>query len=184
MTRRPVEWAGISLLQFSMPVVPGAEISTPLVDADDSGPGNFSFEHYTKPTIVRIVGTLVVQLNQTGLTVDNYGYRYLLGLMCADEDKGPGRLDEELGHPWLWMAFGHVFRPQVRALIPIGNAAGTQTVPINDFGKPLHEHTLNIKSMRKVPRDCELRLVMHCMTVGPGAAAPHISGFVRCLIKE
>jgi len=184
MPRRPVEWAGKSLLQFAMPVVPGAEISTPIVDADASGPGNFSFEHYTRPTIVRIVGHLEVQLNQTATTVDNYGYRYLLGMMCADEDKGPGRLDEELGHSWLWMAYGTLIRPQVRSTIPIGNAAGTQVVAINDFGKPLQSHTLNIKSMRKVPRDCELRLVMHCMSVGPGVSAPHISGFIRCLIKE
>ncbi len=181
--RRPVEWAGRAFSTFFLPTTAGTELDLVIVDADESGPGNFSFEHYTQPTIVRIVGELTVQMNQTGTTVDNYGIRYLLGLMCADEDKAPGRLDEELGHSWLWMGAGTLIRPQFRSEIPIGNAAGSQTVQTNDFGQPLKSHTLDIRSMRKVRRDCELRLVLHTQTI-TGTVSPHISGFIRCLIKE
>jgi len=186
MARRPVEWAGRAFDRFTMPITIGSELDLVIVDADASGPGNFSFEHYTKPTIVRIIGKLTVQMNQTGTVVENYKYRYLLGLMCADEDKAPGRLDEELGHSWLWMASGTVFRPKFRVTIPIGNAAGSQVVETNDFGHPIIEHILDVKSMRKVPRDCELRLVMHCVdiSIAGAAVAPHITGFLRCLIKE
>ena len=182
MTRRPVEWAGRAFSVQTMPKVAGTESDLVIVDADEAGPNNFSFEHYTRPTIVRIVGSLIVQLNQAGTGVDNYSFRYLLGLMCADEDKGPGRLDEELGHSWLWMGVGHLHRPQFVNRIP-DNAGGSLQVNTNDYGAPTRTHVLNIKSMRKVPRDCELRLVMHCMTVN-GDIDPHVTGFVRCLIKE
>ena len=184
MTRRPVEWAGRAFDRFSMPTTIGNETTLAIVDADAAGPLNFSFEHYTRPTIVRIVGSLTVQLNQTGSAVENFKYRYLLGLMCADQDKPAGRLDEELGHSWMWMAHGTLIRPKVRSTISIGNAAGSQTVETNFFGNPLKSHELNVKAMRKVPRDCELRLVLHCMDISVPTVAPHISGFVRCLIKE
>jgi hypothetical protein len=169
-----------------MPTTIGSESKIVIVDADAAGPGNFSFEHYTKPTIVRIVGNLTIQLNQSGSVVENYKYRYLLGLMCADEDKAAGRLDEELGHSWLWMASGTVIRPKFNVNIPVGNAGGTQNVQTNDFGSPLMVHSVNVKSMRKVARDCELRLVLHCqdISVAPANVAPHITGFLRCLIKE
>ena len=183
MTRRPVEWAGVAFSASTMPKIAGTESDLVIVDADEAGPGNFSFEHYTRPTIVRIVGSLIVQLNQAGTGVDNYSFRYLLGIMCADEDKAPGRLDEELGHSWMWMAVGHLHRPQFVARIPIGNAAGSQQVNTNDYGAPTRTHVLNIKAMRKVGRDCELRLVLHCLSVN-GDIDLHITGFVRCLIKE
>ena len=184
MSRRPVEWAGKHFNQVGLPTVAGTEADIPIVDADESGPGDFSFEHYTRPTIIRIVGRLTVQLNQTGSSVDNYSYRYLMGFMCADEDKPPGRLDEEFGHSWMWMTAGTVFRPKVQTLIPIGNAAGSQAVQINYFGSPLLAHEFDVRTMRKVGRDCELRLVLHCVSISSATVAPHITGFVRCLIKE
>ena len=182
MARRPVEWAGRAFSLVSMPNVAGTESDLVIVDADASGPNAFSFEHYTRPTITRVVGRLTIQMNQTGTGVDNHGFRYLLGLMCADEDKGPGRLDEELGHSWMWMGYGTLIRPQVVTRIP-DNAGGSIQVNINDTGLPLNSHTIDVRAMRKVARDCELRLVMHCMTTN-GTIAPHISGFLRCLIKE
>ena len=184
MARRPVEWAGLAFDRKPMPTTIGNESHLVIVDADASGPGNFSFEHYTRPTIVRIVGSLTAQLNQTGSAVENFKYRYLMGLMCSDQDKAASRPDEELGHSWLWMAHGTLIRPKVRSTIPIGNASGSQVVETNFFGNPLKSHELNVKSMRKVPRDCELRLVLHCMDISVPTVAPHVSGFIRCLIKE
>ena len=162
----------------------GAEVDQVIVDADESGLGNFSFEHYTRPTIVRIVGRLTCQLNSSASSASvSIRMRYLLGIMCADEDKPAGRLDEEFGHSWMWMTAGTIHRPTFQNEIPVGNAAGTQNVVTTDYGKPLETHDIDIRTMRKVGRDCELRLVMHTQSI-TAFCAPHISGFLRCLIKE
>jgi len=182
MARRPVEWIGRAFNSIAFPTVAGQELDFPIVDADDSGPNDFSFEHYTRPTIVRIVGQLTIQMNQTGTSVDNYGLRYMVGLICSDEDKPAERLDEEIGHSWLWIGYGTLIRPQVVIRIP-DNAGASLQVNSNFFGKPLGEHTLDIRAMRKIPRDCELRVVIHTKTI-TGTVLPHISGFVRVLVKE
>ena len=181
MARRPVEWAGFGFDEQALPAS-GLRSELTIVDADDSGPRDFSFEHYTKPTIVRIVGELWVRLGANSSTVvTNYFARFMLGLMCADEDKPAEDPANELGHPWMWLAYGHLYRPMTG--MPVYNGTSIIAEDYNVGGTSMIHYVLDVRTMRKVNRDCELRLVMKTIA-DSGDVSPKISGFIRCLIKE
>ena len=186
MPQRPVEWAGNT---FSDQILPAQGLSADyvVIDADDGGPSPFSFEHYTKPTITRCVGRLVFQLNASTADPDiNYELRYMVALICADEDKPSGNPASEFGHPWMWMDFGFLHRPSVGAKVSgVGPAEVILTADSKQsvYGTPQVHHVLDIRTMRKVNRDCELRVVVRTM-FSAGAIAPRLHGFIRCLIKE
>jgi len=181
MSRRPVEWAGLAFNDLGLPAV-GARSKRIIVDADEAGAGNFSFEHYTKPTIVRIVGHLWFRLAAASQTVvENHRVNYMVGFMCSDEDLAAEDLETEPAHPWMWMDYGILHRPATG--MPLYNGTTVVAEDKNDYGKPLNEHVFDIKTMRRVNRDCDLRMVIKTM-VQVGSSSPTVSGFVRCLIKE
>jgi len=192
--RRPVEWLGRMFGGLPLPAS-GQNNANTLIDADDSGSLSFSFEHYTQPTIVRIVGNLVFQLNADAAAIDpdkSLEVRYAVGIMCCDEDLPAQNLQAgtaaEMGHPWMWMDVGFLHRPSVGQKVS-GAESGSAGVVISAdnftqvYGTPLISHPLDIRAMRKVPRDCELRLVISTHTRSADVS-PQVHGFVRCLVKE
>ena len=180
--QRPVEWLGRTFTQEAFPTTPGNSNFLSIVDADESGPQNFSFEHYTQPTIVRCIGRLIVRLTTDSTASANYRMSYQLGLICCDEDLPAQNLGTELGHPWLWYDYGVVIRTQTAD--PEWNGTTVVNFDKNEFGMPIRDHLLDSRAMRKVPRDCHLRLVLRNAQEGSGAVSPTISGFIRVLVKE
>ena len=189
MPRRPVRWVGNTFEAQAFPAVVGTSLDYVVVDADDGGPSLFSFEHMTSPTIVRCLGVIYTQLNADTTDPDaTYANRYQIGLICSDEDKPPENPASELGHPWLWMDYGFLHRPSIGAKVS-GAESGSPGVIVSadstqhPYGTAIIRHEFDVRAMRKVARDCELRLVIRLRS-DTGNTSPVMHGFVRALIKE
>ena len=181
MAKRPVEWQGQVFAQKNFPTTAGQNNFFVVVDADESGPNPFSFQHYTRPTIVRIVGALTAQLSADSTSIENRDFRYAIGIICCDENLPAQDLQSEYAHPWLWLGTGTLHRPMFG--VPVYNGTTIVTSNSTGYGQPIIRHEIDIRAMRKVNRDCELRIVLAADDT-VGASSPHLSGFLRCLVKE
>jgi len=110
----------------------------------------------------------------------------MIGLICSDEDVGAQNVANEFAHPWLWMDFGFLHRPTIGAKV-----SGVETAPTvisadstqHPYGTALWTHQFDVRAMRKVVRDCELRLVIRTKA-NAGNTSPVMHGFVRAFVKE
>ena len=142
------------------------------------------------PTIVRIVGSLLLQHRRdSGGFSESMRSNYFLGITCLHEDvisPNPfSGMDEE---HWMWSGFAHsestfIEFPdrQFDSNTIIGGSTESRGTP------HVHSHQfldLDIRAMRKAPEACELRLLVNTSEVETETGASHfISGLIRVLVK-
>ena len=82
---------------------------------------------------------------------------------------------------WMWM---HQFRTEATTInMPVWDGSAVLTNTPN-FHRGPSWVDLDIKSMRKAPEPCELRLELNTGTFVGSASAHRLSGIVRILVKE
>ena len=176
MPRRRTQWLGTTIEAVSV----GTSTSVPGTQSLIGAGGLSGFEKFTSPTIVRIVGTLYHQLGHQGGVVTNAD-KLVLGLICQDENTPAPNPIQEVQHPWLWTveSFVHTTTRDM----PVWNGSSVVNDQYMPYGTPINRFHIDARVMRKVPRDCELRIAWIHAAVA-GSPTPWIHGHFRVLVKE
>jgi len=140
------------------------------------------------PTIIRIVGRLLFQHRRdSGGFKESARSNYFSGITCLHEDVvSPDPLSAMSEEHWMWSGFAA--SESTFTEFPIWNG----TVKVQDSttrgtahqADPWGSIDLDVRSMRKAPEPCELRLIVRVNEVEAETGASHfLSGLLRILVK-
>ena len=136
-----------------------------------------------EPTVVRMVGSLTCSFQRPSPFEDSIVVDYFLGIRCVDGAAATQSPRTELdADDWMWTGYQRDWATFTQ--FPVWNGSAIVTNRGNQHG-PIQRLDFDIRSMRKAPDRCSLRLEVATNVVqGAAPSSHHISGYIRALLKE
>jgi len=171
--KRRVEWDG---LYFNEDLSNDTSDDITLISASE-------LEDYSDPTIVRLRGEILFQLQRTyeadptsGTSLD-----FWAGITLAHHDITAAQIDaKDPKVPWLWTCSGRLWAPLESQIN--GYTGAKYVVKIQGYRRS--EKTVDVKGMRRVKHGEALRLVVTSEQITGTSTGIGVIGHVRALIKE